>query len=163
MALKQQVISHKAVTKKKTVKIIKYFSHSNEMRLTDSCLGHMSTCHSLHLGLKHPTRLKDFVSSGKMGRVATYSPTSQGCCEDLRSIPLLLFLSQGQRKISHDFCLCNLPVSPSPPASLQQGFSVSRPRLAVKNPLDRKWPCQGQTLGHRNILCISSVYLSSLD
>lgn len=109
MALKQQVISYRAVKKKKTVKIIKCFSHSNEMRLTDSCfLGHMSACHSLHLGLKHPTRLKDFVSSGKMGRVATYSPTSQGCCEDLRSIPLLLFLSQGQRKKSHDLCLWDL-------------------------------------------------------
>lgn len=135
MALKQQVISHKAVKKKKTVKIIKYFSYSNEMRLTDSCfLGHMSACRSLHLGLKHPTRLKDFVSSGKMSRVATYSPTSQGCCEDLRSIPLLLFLSQGQRKRSHDLYLCDLPISPSHPASLQQGFSVSGPRLTVKNP-----------------------------
>lgn len=164
MALTQQVISHKAVKKKKTVKIIKYFSHSNEMRLTDSCfLGHMSPCQSLHLGLKHPTRLKDFVSSGKTGRVATYSPTSQGCCEDLRSIPLLMFLSQGQRKRSHDLCLCDLPVSPSHPASLQQGSSVSRPRLTVKNPLDRQWPCRGQTLGHSNILCISSMYLSSLD
>lgn len=130
------------------------------MLLRSHVLGHMSACHSLHLGLKHPTRLKDVVSSGKMGRVATYSPTSQGCCEDLRSIPLLSFLSQGQRKRSHDFCLCDLPVSPSHPASLQQGFSVSRPRLTVKNPIDRKWPCQGQTLGHSNILCISSMYLS---
>lgn len=114
---------------KKIVEIIMYFSHSKWNKIGKTRFsGHMSACHSLHLSLKLPTWLKDFSASGKIGRGAVYSPTSQGCCEDLRSIPYLCsFLRDRGRQvenIAHVTFLSHILGQHLTAGPLSQGFSL---------------------------------------
>lgn len=70
--------------------------------------------------------------------------------------PILVFLSQGQRKASWEYCPCYLPITFS--ASIwQQGCLRASPHSP--QPFRQNVALPGQTLGYSNILCICCTFV----